>query len=156
MFKPIIAGITALSLTIASPAQAQNFDRDDAGKLVVGLLAIAALNAAIENRNDDDSDARPVHHNRNHQAQSQRSNRWSNLNQQTNRPRAVPHSCLQSIETRFGSQNLFGQRCLERNYNQVDNLPSRCAVRVYTSNGPRRGYDPLCLREQGYRSDRRR
>ncbi len=155
MLKPLIAGIIALSLTLATPLQAGGLDRDDVGKLILGIAAIAALNAALENRREDRSTTQVRDRDmRAPRVSPNNANRWSDLNRQTNR-RVIPHACLRNIETRFGTQRMFGLRCLERNYNHVNSLPDRCAVRVYTNNGPRRGYDPLCLREQGYRSDRR-
>ncbi len=155
MFKPLIAGLTALSLTFATvaPVQAEGFSREDAGKLLFGLVAIAALNAAIENNTRNDPPATQVH-DRAPQANRNRGHDWGRLNRHDRRD--LPRECLRGIETRFGTQHMFEQSCLDRNYRQVDSLPARCAVRVYSSNGPRRGYDPLCLREQGYRSDRRR
>jgi len=164
MFKSFIAGITAISLTFASttPLQAQNMNRDDVGKLIFGLAAIAVIGAAIDQNNDRDrraAQSTPVR-DEGRWGDMNRANRWSNLNrgqQQRGRNsrRALPRSCLQTVETRFGNQRFFGKRCLERNYQYVRTLPERCAVRLYTTNGPRRGFDPFCLREQGYRSDRR-
>jgi len=161
MFKHMIAGITALSLTFATaaPVQANGFDREDVGKLLIGIAAIAALNVAIENNKRNDRVAEPA------QTVDHRSNRntdsWADLNRQRPRQnnqarnRDLPRECLQSVETRFGTQRLFGQRCLERNYARVNHLPNRCAVRVFTDNGPRNGFDPHCLREQGFRATRR-
>lgn len=159
MFKHMIAGITALSLTFgtAGPVQANGFDREDVGKLLVGIAAIAALNAAVENNKRSeraDDRTQTVDHRSN-----RHTNSWADLNRSRQRAHArnrdLPRECLRSLETRFGTQRMFGQRCLERNYARVNRLPDRCAVRVYTSNGPRRGFDPLCLREQGFRSTRR-
>lgn len=148
MLKHLIAGIAAASMTFATPTYAGGLDRDDVGKLVIGLAAIAALSAATNNRSDNnDRRSAPA-------VTARNSNNWSNLNRQATR-RAIPSACLHRVQTRLGTQRLFGQRCLERNYNFVNSLPNRCAVRVFTSNGPRRGFDPVCLREQGFRSDRR-
>ena len=158
MLKPLIAGLTALSLTFATvaPAQAQGLSREDTGKLLIGLTALAVLGAAI---NDNERDKKPATqaHDREQWSQQGRGNGhgWGNLNRQNNR-RELPGECLRGIETRFGTQRMFVQRCLERNYHHVASLPARCAVRVYSNDGPRQGYDPLCLREAGYTSDRRR
>jgi hypothetical protein len=158
MFKPFIAGIAALSLTLAtvSPANANGIDREDVGKLLIGIAAIAALSAAIDHNNRNDRASVPVtptHQTRNH------GRSWADLNRprqrHSHRNRDLPRECLRSVETRFGTQRLFGQRCLERNYSRVNRLPGRCAVRLYTNNGPRRGFDPQCLREQGFRATRR-
>lgn len=152
MFKIMIAGIAALSLTLASATPSYALDREEVGKLLIGLAAIAALNAAIENNNrrDEQKDT-PV------QRGIDRSNDWAGLGRgnSSHSQSVVPYVCLQTIETRFGAYRLFGERCLERNYRYVNSLPERCAVRLYTANGPARGYDPLCLRDEGYVSDRR-
>ena len=157
MFKPLIAGLTALSLTFATaaPAQAQGFDREDVGKLLIGIAAIAALNVAIQSNNRDDSTPAT-------QARNNRNNSWADLNRPRHRNdtrnarnRDLPRTCLRGIETRFGTQRMFVQRCLERNDVRVNRLPNRCAVRVISTNGPRRGFDPLCLREAGFRATRR-
>jgi len=157
MLKSLIAGVAALSLTLASatPMAAQGLDREDMGKLLIGLVAVAVIGAAIE-ENRDDKRTTQVHHNRNNNWNGiNRNNNWSNLNNNNNnRRRALPRECLRRVETRFGTQRMFGQLCLERNYRQINSLPGRCAVRFYTDNGPRRGFDPQCLREQGYRSAR--
>ena len=71
--------------------------------------------------------------------------------------RAVPASCLRAVDTRFGTQHLFGRACLQDRYAGFSRLPDRCAVQVYTtSDRLRRGYDPLCLRSEGYIADNRR
>lgn len=161
MFKPIIAGITAVSLMLASaaPLQAQGLDRDDVGKLLLGLAAVAVIGTAIDqNRNREQERSAQVHETP-QWGGINRNNGWSDLNRQhrntQNNRNVLPHACLRTVETRFGNQRMFGRRCLERNYRHVNRLPERCAVQIYTSNGPRRGFDPLCLREQGFRSDRR-
>ena len=158
MLKSLIAGATALSLTFATvtPAQANSVDREDVGKLLIGLAAVAVIGAAIENNNRSDNRITPVHdwpHRAPH-VNPHRPHDWSGIGNRNNR-RVLPRDCMRRVETRFGDIRMFGHRCLERNYRHIDSLPRRCAVRVYSNNGPRRGFDPLCLREQGYRSDRR-
>ena len=159
MMKSIVAGVTALSLTLASaiPAQAQGLDREDVGKLLFGLVAIAAVSAAIENNQRREQSTPET------RAHERRTGSWADLNQplprhdnrRDERRLTLPSECLRTVETRFGDLRLFGQRCLERNYRFVADLPERCEVRVYSDRGPREGYDPLCLREQGYRTNRR-
>lgn len=157
MKKHLIAAAASLSLVMASPASAQNFDREDLGKLLIGLAAVAVIGAAIE-ENRERSNGTRIHDN--HSGGINRNSGWSNLGNQNDwsninrRNRQVlPRECFRRVETRFGTQRMFGQRCLERNYRYVNSLPGRCAVRVYTENGPRRGFDPVCLRERGYRAD---
>ncbi|WP_333713877.1 hypothetical protein [Yoonia sp.] len=155
MMKSLVAGVMAFSLTLASalPAQANGLDREDVGKLLLGLLAVGVVGAAIEN-NQRREDIPVVRQDR---------GSWADLNQPRSRPDSrrddrrliLPHQCLQTLRTRYGDLRLFGERCLERNYRFSASLPERCEVRIYTHDGPRSGYDPLCLREQGYRTNRR-
>ena len=164
MFKPWIAGITALSLTLAmtSPVQANGLDREDMGKLLFGLAAVAVVGAAINNNNrdnnrDNDRDNdRATQRTQTVQHGRDRNRSWAELHRpQQRRFAELPRECLRSVETRFGTQRLFTERCLQRSHVQVNRLPNRCAVRLFTTQGPRNGFDPLCLREQGYRIDRR-
>ncbi|WP_341368029.1 hypothetical protein [Yoonia sp. BS5-3] len=153
MLKSVITAVTALSLATATPAAANGLDREDVGKLLIGLAAVAVIGSALEN--SDDSAATPVQHGNSWNGIN-RDNDWSRLNSNTQRSRRVlPADCLRRVETRFGVQRMYGQRCLERNYRHVNSLPERCEVRVYSSNGPRTGFDPVCLRERGFVSDRR-
>lgn len=157
MMKSFVAGITALSLalTSAAPVSADGLDREDVGKLLLGLVAIAAVGAAVENNRREEEQAE--------QTQTRGSGSWADLNhprwRQDNRHDlrrlTLPYGCLQTVDTRFGDLRLFGDHCLQRNFRYAADLPQRCAVRVYSDRGPRDGYDPLCLHEQGYRTNRR-
>ena len=159
MFRHLIAATTALTLTIASisPAHADGWSNEDTGKLIFGLAAIAVIGAALDardRREDREERATPAR-------QGINTNRsWSDLNDREEAAqdarRALPASCLRWVETRYGHQRLLGQRCLERNYDRVAHLPARCAVRLYSDNGPRNGFDPHCLRDAGFTLDRRR
>ncbi|MFQ1702041.1 hypothetical protein ACJ5NV_15735 [Loktanella agnita] len=160
MMKPLIAGVTALSMTIATalPAHAELTSRENTSRLLLGLAAVAVVGAVIKNNADRDSGATsstPVR-DRAHRGNGRNApaNDWSRLGGRDRR--VLPANCLRAVETRFGAQRMFVQRCMERNYAHVNNLPGRCAVRVYASNGPRRGFDPFCLRQEGYRIGGRR
>lgn len=157
MRQHLIAATAAVALMIATvtPAHADGLDREDAGKLLIGLAAIAVLGAAL-NRDGDD-DRRMVQ--RTHGGTGTQRG-WSDLHdRETARQdarRALPASCLRWVETRYGHQRIFGQRCLEQNYTRHAHLPARCAVRLYSGNGPRNGFDPHCLRDAGFTTDQRR
>lgn len=157
MLKPLITGITALSLMFATvaPATAEGIDRDDVGTWLIGLAAVAALNAVVENSDRDKGAVTDVH-DRQRSRERDRHNHghaWGLLNRHQNR--FLPWQCLRRVETRFGVQRMFDPRCLARHHIQANRLPDRCRVRIYTHNGPSRGYDPMCLRSHGYRLDRR-
>ena len=77
MMKRLVAGVTALSLTLASaaPVDANGLDREDVGKLLFGLVAIAAVSAAIENnqRRENENAATQAH-------STPRNGSWADLN----------------------------------------------------------------------------
>lgn len=154
MYKTFIAGITALSLTLSSatPAQANGFSEEDIGKFLLGLFATAAITSAIKN-NQDEPEAPPA---------------W--IAPRPSKPQAVhvprhpngirdnkvlPRACLRNFDTRFGNIRMFQRNCMRDNYRFVNNLPRSCTVRIATYNGPRNGWDPLCLRQAGYTTRRR-
>ncbi|WP_052700963.1 hypothetical protein [Loktanella sp. S4079] len=147
MYKTFIAGLTAISMSLvsATPAHANGFDREDAGKLIIGLAAIAALNAALENRNRRSSE----------QASDRAARHPQGWTGHRDRRNALPSQCLREIETRYGQHRMLMRRCLERNNVQLSRLPNRCEVRLFTIDGPRNGYDPACMRQEGFRIDRR-
>ena len=70
------------------------------------------------------------------------------------RTEILPYTCLNGVDTRFGDVRMFGRNCLRNAGVRIDRLPEECSVRVYGENGVRNGYDPLCLRQNGYRADR--
>ncbi len=170
MYKTLIAGVAALSLTL-TPAQANGFDEDDLGKLLFGLVAAVVVGQAIKNANDGDrvqglshGYAPSVVQPRTHAPRINpgrqdppvvRHNRGDRGGILPNRARVLPGKCFTRVETRFGTQNMFGRHCLRNNYRQFARLPSQCEVRVLTDDGARRGFDPRCLRQQGFSSTRR-
>lgn len=162
MFKTLTAGLMALTLSFTSvtPVYAENASREDVGKLIFGLLATAAIANAIKN-NQNNQQPEQVHierHNpkprvvmpeRRNPAHERRPNR------REDRRTTLPRECLNNFEGRFGTQRMLNRRCLLRNFPYVESLPQRCAVRVFTNNGPRNGFDPQCLRQQGFAISRR-
>ena len=145
MFKPLIAGITALALTLSTtaPVQARGLSEDDIGKIIFGLAALAAVGAIVESNKD--SRPRTVTPTHRPVPEVERPQRQRQIDR-----RVLPRNCLRGYETRFGTHRMFGARCLRNSYAFAEHLPRRCAVRIFTDAGPRRGFDPACLRNQGY------
>lgn len=153
MFKTFTAGLLAATLTFtsATSAQANGLSEDDIGKLLFGLVATAAIASAINNNRDDDRARVTVHQKprvevRRHQprAHAPRNSRRASV------PAPLPRECMRSVQTRNGTQRVFGQGCLNRNYAQANHLPRDCAVRFNTNRGQRTGYAARCLRNNGF------
>lgn len=147
--QSIIAVVSAaMLLTSGAPAFAAEKEGEQLGRILFGLAAVAAVSHILQQQER----ATPTAPTR------QRQGRPATRNQSTrvDRTKIIPQSCLRTVETRFGDYRMYGARCMTRNFAFASRLPAQCQVQVYTASGQRSGYDPLCLREDGYQSDRRR
>lgn len=169
MYKTFVAGITAISLTLSSaaPAQANGLSEDDIGKLIFGLIALAGVATAIDNKtragsqtlaNDEDNVIPDKLYTPRHPTWPRAESYGNNPNSNGWAPRSrveVPGRCVVQVATRNGTQQIVGQRCIRRTTNLLETMPARCRVRLYSNTGPRNGWDPRCLRDQGIRVGRR-
>lgn len=67
----------------------------------------------------------------------------------------LPRQCLRSHSVNGRNRNLFGVGCLNRNYGFTRSLPYACQLGFRDRGRNRIGYEPVCLRERGYRFARR-
>ncbi len=147
MTKTFLAGIMAASLAFtgltAAPAQAEM--NTQTRNLLIGLAATAIIAGAINNNRA--GQAAPVQVQRNDWTPAPAPQRsWS---------RVLPAACIVDLNGRRGDIRIFSERCLDRNYRFADRLPEQCAIRVRTRDGRVNGYDPRCLRDAGFTTDRR-
>lgn len=62
----------------------------------------------------------------------------------------LPGQCKRALPG--AETNVFlGQRCLQKNYRHVSNLPGQCWITVDNGYKRRSGYEVSCLRRKGYR-----
>ena len=143
--KRFIAVVAAVAISVtgitAAPARAGN---DDAGKALAALLGLAIVGAIIADQRNDRKDTKktvikPVHPPLISRPLPKRVNR-----------KLLPQDCLRSFHTDRGKARIFGQRCLQRNYQYVNSLPHDCHRSVYTDRGWRQGYGARCLNRYGY------
>jgi len=160
MRKTLTAGLTALSLVLipAAPAQANN-SNDSFNRAVIGLLAAGALGLAINKSRDGDGPNVQLRINKGQSDRHRNVQRFGDTNRHarvTRRADPLPSRCFRQIELRNGHvQKAFGARCLDRRYRDVASLPRQCLVRLGGRNGSRFGYEAHCLRDRGFRADRR-
>ena len=138
----ITAGLlaTTLAMTAVVPNSAEARMSDDE---IVGLLGLLAFGAIIHHRrNSNDVAPAPAP-----QPQPTVNRGW----------RVLPVDCIRNVTRRNGNTiRVFGQRCLNNNYNHPNRLPEVCHVRVRNENGQRRqGYRVRCMRDHGFRTNRR-
>ena len=171
MRKTLTAGLTALSLIMvpAAPVQAET-QNDALGQAIVGLLAAGVIGLAISKSRHNDAPEVQVHQptqsNHGHGSTRTEPRRFGDDtatspgngrgNAYGRRVDLLPDRCFRQIELRNGRvQNVYASRCLDRRYRDSDRLPQRCLTRLGGRDGSRFGYEASCLRESGYRSDRR-
>lgn len=161
MFKPAIAALAALSLTVATPALADRRE-DQLNRIIIGATALAIIGAAISNNNRGNR-AEPA------QTAPQVSPRphAHPVDPKPVPPRPVepprvggwwpevPARCLSTVDTREGPQRILEQSCLDRNYDQVRQLPLACQSQYATWGAMVTGYAPDCLSNHGIYIQRR-
>jgi len=179
MMKTLIAGVTALSLSVTPVTAQQNdtgFQHQDIATALFALLALGVVGKALTSGGKDDRAAPeppvvqvnptriapdrgglPTITRNNWFDQDgrigERDPRGDNVRGWAD-ARVLPRQCLNTVHTRYGDQRIFARNCLRENYRHISRLPRSCAVRLIGMNGVRNGFDPQCLRDAGYRARR--
>jgi len=157
MKKTLTAGLTALSLILvpATPVHADS-RQDEINRTIISLLAIGAIGLAIKNNADNRSEAKNAATPRQSVSPAHDRRQSTTWERRTRHADPLPGRCFRRVETGRGEyQAVYAGRCLERRYRDANTLPRQCAVRMGGADGRRTGYDAGCLRDFGYRSDRR-
>ncbi|MFK7750977.1 MAG: hypothetical protein AB8B51_00365 [Sedimentitalea sp.] len=167
MHRKFIALITGLAMAItsvsAAPAQA---DTDDMRRVIAGLAALAIIGAAINlNKNDQAVTHAPDPYVRKPQPRykpqpnyNRHQPRYNRVQPQNVRPQPqrlsrynLPAECLANFTVNRTTKRLFGARCLTNKYRFAQSLPYACQYQFRTAGVTRTTYEPVCLRERGYR-----
>jgi len=153
MHRKFIALILSTALVIAGFSAAPARANPDTGRLFAGFVALALIGAAIQSSRRDRHTvstspylppspvlsapipAKPTPH------KIVRRN--------------LPNQCLRTHSVNGRQRNLFGGRCLKNNYAFNGTLPYACRLGFWDGRRNRIGYEPRCLRENGYRFARR-
>lgn len=151
MFKTLIAGATALSLTF-TPATAQGLDEDQIGKIIFGLFATAAIAKLIKenNRPAQTHGWTPPTPRVEHVAPVPRHPQTPR-----NARKVLPQRCATTVHTRQGRVRMFTRACIAQHYKHAANFPRSCERDIRTREGFRTGWDARCMRNAGFRTDRR-
>lgn len=151
--KVIIAGVAALSIAITGlSASAAHADSTRTGNALAALLGLAVIGAIIHESEKDKRRAR----------ERARANTHSQhikprpLPNRVAKRKVLPDACLRQFNVIGGGvARVFAQRCMDRNFAYVADLPRACERRIQTDRGIRRGWAARCLRHNGYRMARR-
>jgi hypothetical protein len=120
----IAAALMALALAQSAPAQDDLEARREreTRNWVLGLAALAALGIVLHERGEDDDERR------------------------------LPGRCLVTWPTPRGEVTLYDPDCLEQRFEAAGRLPLSCAVTVRSEGRFVSGFEPGCLREEGWRA----
>ncbi|MEO0633225.1 MAG: hypothetical protein AAFY52_03725 [Pseudomonadota bacterium] len=140
--KRFIALVAATAIAITGFSSAPARANDDAAAAIAALLGLAVIGAVIADKRKDKRVV--VHPNPPVRPLPPRVNR-----------KLLPQQCLRSFQTNDGPRRVFGQRCLNRNYQYARSLPTRCHRQFWTDRGWRAGFGARCLRREGYQLARR-
>ena len=142
----VIAGLASLSLGLASPTPVVA-DTDDVAKVIAGIALLSILGSAISSGAEAEVRAEPRY-----TVPDPRPNPRPRYHQQT---RELPIQCLRGVATQRGPVDIYGQRCLMKNYRDTWRLPANCRVEIRGVHGESQGFTPECLSRYGYRTARR-
>ncbi|AKS47601.1 hypothetical protein SAMN05444287_2745 [Octadecabacter temperatus] len=144
----ITAGLlaTTLAFTAVAPNSAAARMSDDE---IAGLLGLLVIGAAIHSSRNNDRTSEPA-------PTINRSDRNERHDRGVRNWQVLPAQCLTTAQTRRGATvRMFGQRCLNNNYQFTNRLPQDCRVNFRGERGAhRQGYDVACMRNAGFRTNR--
>ncbi len=138
--RKFIALILAASVVVtgfsAAPARADN----DVGKIIAGLAVLGLIGAAIHESKKDRDEPR-------HVSPPPRPKPLPPLVRRYD----LPAQCLRTVRAWGHDRSVLEARCLRHNYRHVSQLPNACAIQLKNRYQDIDGYNPQCLRHQGYR-----
>lgn len=150
----VVTAAIAITGFSSAPARA---GQDDLNKALAALAGLAVLGVVIHNVREDDKKKRPRVVDRRYGPDDRHREEVRGGGDRKPSPRRVnrkllPQKCLRSVDGRHSEERLqlFGQRCLERNYRYSDSLPRKCVRYFRTDGGTREGYGARCLKRKGY------
>ena len=134
---------TTLALTAVTPNNVAAGISDDE---IAGLLGLLVIGAAIHNSRNNDATPEPAQTQSRPDRNDRSARNW----------RVLPVQCLTTAQTRRGATvRMFGQHCLNNNYQFTNRLPQDCRVNARGERGARRqGYDVACMRNAGFSTSR--
>lgn len=165
MHRKFIALIVSAAVAVTGFTAPARADGDDLAKALLGFTALALIAKAIDDNNSQPTvinryPTRPVY------TQPGRPIYVQPVppRYQPVPPRPLPYqvskldlpgSCLRDFRVDGRTVRLFGDACMRQTYAFTNSLPYACQFGFNGNRGRAHvGYEPLCLRERGYRTAR--
>lgn len=159
MHRKFITLIVAAAVAVTGLTAPARADGQDVARALAGVAALAIIGKIIHDSNKDDhvvthqaqpnyNYTRPRHETHIHNYNKQKPVR-PNFSRYD-----LPRHCLRDYRVNRQHVRLFGANCLRKNYKYSGSLPYACQFQFNNRHGSHTGYEPLCLRERGYRTAR--
>ncbi len=151
--KGIAVASLALATTVATPTWAETRNNTAVGDAILGLTFLAIVGTALANQNNRHetptvtvparrTDGIPTPD----WSRDRNNGRgWGGGQGGRDLASRLPDRCERPAYVHGDQRMVYGSRCLQNNYIDVDRLPSNCEVRFETNHGRRTGYDAICL-----------
>lgn len=146
MHRKFITLILATSIAVTGLSAAPAYADGKTARMFGGLALLGIIALAIQDSNQKRNVTRNYTYNNTTKPRPlppQVSNKY------------LPQHCLRSKSVNGHRRNLFGANCLRNNNVRTSALPYACQLGYWNGRQNRVGYEPVCLRERGYRFARR-
>lgn len=145
MHRKFITLIIAAAVAVTGLAAVPAYADDRNSHIFAGLAALTILGIAIHEMRDDDAPTvsrvdPPLHYPARPRPLPSQVSRYD-----------LPGKCMRNLAHHGGPRRILGLQCLQNNYHFTGSLPQACRYSHQSRYSNRTGYEPLCLRERGYR-----
>lgn len=165
MHRKFIAFIISAAMAVTAFTAPARADGQDVAKVLAGIAALAIIGKVINDHNDNKTVTRNVYQTPpRYQPVPPRYQpvppRYQPGPPRYVTPRPVPPAvsrfnlpghCLRAYPVNRRTLRLFDAGCLQRSYSHARSLPYACQYQFSDRRGSHTGYEPVCLRERGYR-----
>lgn len=168
--KTLVATLmsAAVVFTPATAAHAQSADGIDAGKLIMGAVALGVIAKALDNQRDREREEERAAAERaqnaaraQHWRQDRRGHDWNNDrgwrrgDQRHQGRRSLPANCQFVANVRGRDQRVVGENCLQKAGFRPNELPRTCTLPLRRNGSWYTVFSSRCLEQKGYRVEAR-
>lgn len=160
--KLALSVATAASLAVTPIPATAGPDGEDIARALAGLAVLGIVASAVNNRDKKRKQQAAtsnlplgtygsIDNHRGNRIIHGDLRRPGHGSRQSVKQKRLPDQCLLIVDTNRGARYVYGNRCLNRNYQYAGQLPRNCLREVRTSRGVRTVYGARCLASDGWR-----
>jgi len=173
MYRKFIALIVGTAIAVTGASASARADSQDLAKVLFGVAALAMIGKAIEDRKDRKEQEQaaqqtyqpPYHAQPNYPQPTYPRPTYPRPTYSQGHgypipPRPMPPQvsrydlpgqCIRTYTVNRTYLRLLGSDCLRQSYRYSGALPEACKFHFRDHTGSHTGYEPVCLRDRGYR-----